>query len=192
MNRFDPVAALRLTLQDPRQGLRAVLALPLSRSERLGLLVTMAILNVLTAEALALNLPDIPDAAMAMILDRPLLFALMQLVGLLVISGLVHGVGRLFGGTGDAAGAQMAVLWLHVLFLILQVAQVLAMALAPPLVMVASLATLAAALWFFPHFVAEVHGFRSVGLTFVGILATVLALLIVLSLALALIPGPEA
>jgi len=191
MSRFDPIATLRLTLQDPRQGLRAVLSLPLTASERLGLMVTMAILNVLSAEALALNLPEVPDPAMALILDRPLLFALLQLVGLFVIAGLVHGIGRLFGGQGDAAGAQVAVLWLHVLFLILQLAQVVAMAVAPPLVMVLSLATLVAALWFFPHFVAELHGFRSVGTTFLGILGTVLALLVVLSVALAFVAGPE-
>lgn len=180
------IDTLRLTLNDPRRGMRAVLSWPLGASERLGLMVAMAILNVLCAEALAAQLPELPEDAMSLVLGQPFLFAAMQLFGLFVMSGLVHAVGRAFGGQGSFAGAQMAILWLHVLFLILQLVQILALALAPPLALVLSYATLAAALWFLPQFVAEVHGFRSAGLTFLGILATILAIMIVLGLVLAL------
>lgn len=192
MSAFDPITVLRLTLSNPRQGLRAVLSLPLTPAERMGLMVTMAILNVLAAQVFARQLPELPNPAMALIMDQPIVFALMQLFGLILLAGLVQGVGRLFGGRGDAAGAQIAVLWLHVLFLILQLAQIITMAVVPPLTPLLSLATLGVALWVFPQFVAEVHGFRSAGLTALGILATVLAIFLLLNLAVALIASPEA
>jgi Yip1 domain len=188
---FDLIQTLTLTLREPRRGMAQVLALPLGQGERLGFLLLLAILNVLSAEVFAAQMPELPDAVMAEILQRPFVFAALQLGVLLVMAGLVHGVGRLLGGRGDAGGAQLVVLWLQTIFFVLQLAQVAAMALFPPLTLLIGLASLAAGLWYLPHFIAELHGFASVGRTFLGMVATMVLLSLVLVLALALFVGSE-
>ena len=184
---FDPIATLRLTLTAPRQGARAVLNLGLTQGERLGLLALVAILNVLAVEAFVAVAPEPPEAMLASFLDRPLAFAGMQIGGILLMTGLVHGVGRLFGGRGQGAGALVVVIWLQVILLLLQLAQVLAMLVLPPLTVLIGLASLGALFWLLPNFVAELHGFQSVGLTFVGMIGTVVVVSLLLGLALATI-----
>ncbi len=46
--------------------------------------------------------------------------------------------------------------------------------------------------WLLSHFVAEVHGFASVGKTFLAIMAAMLALSFLMTFILAMILGPEA
>lgn len=190
MTRFDPILALRLSLADPRNGARAVLGLNLQPGERLGLLALVAILNVLAVELFVRLTPDTPDPFIAAFIDRPAAFAGMQLGGMLLMAGLIHGVGRLFGGQGRMVKALDIVIWLQAILLVLQVGQILAMVLLPPLALVFGLASVGVLLWMLPQFVAELHGFRSAFVTFLGMVGTAAILLVALSLAVAATLSP--
>lgn len=187
MTAAELLALLRLTMQEPRRAMRLVLGWRLTTGERLAFLVLLAILNVLSAETFAALLPAAPDQAVAEVLSRPFVFAGMQLLGLLVLAGLIHGIGRMFGGTGDGAGAQMAVAWLQVVFMVFQVAQIVAVLILPPqLTLVIGVASLVVALYLLPNFIAELHGFRSAVTTFVGMVFAAVLVTFTLSLFLAL------
>ena len=128
--------------------------------------------------------PESADPAMTMILANPVVFAAMQFGGLAVMSGLIFAVGRQFGGIGSFAGVLAIVGWIQVILFTLQLAQVVALILLPPLAVLIGLASLALSLWLLPCFIAELHGFRSAFLTFIGMVAAMFALLVLLSLIL--------
>lgn len=185
MSRFDPILALRLSVADPRGGAREVLRLNLQTGERLGLLALVAILNVLAVELFVGLTADAPDPFIAAFINQPAAFAGMQLGGMLLMSALIHGVGRMFGGQGRFAEAVDIVIWLQAILLVLQVGQVVAMVILPPLALLFGLASIGVLLWMLPQFVAELHGFRSAFVTFLGMVGTAAIFLVVLSLAVA-------
>lgn len=74
---------------------------------------------------------------------------------------LMQGVGQWAGGTGKFPDALLLMVWLQVMLLILQLAQSLAIILAPGLVLPILAAGIVLLFWLLSHFVAELHGFRS-------------------------------
>ena len=82
--------------------------------------------------------------------------------------------------------------WLQLLMLALQVLQLIATLVAPPFAGIIGLAGFALFLWLMTAFIAELHGFRSRGRVFLGLVLTGLGTGFVLGIAIVLILGPEA
>ena len=101
------------------------------------------------------------DLVSAAVLANPLLGAAVQLVAMAVAVLLTVRIGRLFGGQGGYAGASVLVIWLNAMLVLVQAAQVVALAVAPPIAAVLALAAMIWALWAYANFVAELHGFSS-------------------------------
>lgn len=175
---------LRLTLRSPRQAARVVMGWPLALGERWAILAVMAVASTLSATVFVTLAPESADPAMTMILANPVVFAAIQFGGLAVMSGLIFAVGRQFGGIGSFAEVLAIVGWIQVILFTLQLAQVVALILLPPLAVLIGLASLALTLWLLPCFIAELHGFRSAFLTFIGMVAAMFALVVLLSLIL--------
>lgn len=193
LNLADMSALLRATLSTPRQGLRQVLNVDPGLVLRLQALVLMAVASSLMLH-FGFYLSPVPpgnplfDALTA----SPFRTAILQAIILWTTAVLIHVLGRAAGGQGTFADALLAVVWLQVLFILLQGLQTLALVVMPPLAPVLGLASLGLFFWLMPHFVAEVHGFASVGKTFLGIVASMLAISFLMSFLLAMILGPEA
>ena len=66
-----------------------------------------------------------------------------------------------FGGRGDFLGAATSIVWLNAATIAIQILQLVALVLAPPIAGIIAIATLAWLLWAFSCFVAELHGFAS-------------------------------
>lgn len=181
----------RLTLADPRAAARRVIAWPLTRGERWTVLAFTATASTLAAEVFVMLSPPVTDPAMATILASPLLFAAMQFAGIALMAVLMRTVGGRFGGVGTFDGALAVVGWMQVILLALQVVQVLALALLPPLVGIIALVSLGVTLWVMPNMIAELHGFRSAFLTLLGMVGTLFALVLSLSVLLLLVFGVE-
>lgn len=180
----DIISTLRLTLRSPRQAARVVMGWPLALGERWAILAVMAVASTLSATVFVTLAPESADPAMTMILADPIIFAAMQFGGLALMAGLIFVIGRRFGGIGSFAEVLAIVGWIQVILFTLQLAQVVALILLPPLAVLIGLASLALSLWLLPCFIAELHGFRSAFLTFIGMVAAMFALVVLLSLIL--------
>lgn len=185
----DLIQTFTLSLRDPRQAARRVIAWPLSVNERWTVLALTAVTSTLSIELFVALAPEAADPAMASILVNPLAFAAMQFCGIVLMAGLIFVVGGRFGGTGSFADVLAVMGWMQVVLLALQLAQVVALILLPPLVGVIALISLGLTLWLMPSFIAELHGFRSAFLTFLAMVGTLFALVVVLSLALVFLFG---
>lgn len=185
-------ALAQLTLQDPRQAARVLLAedVPM-RARTAGLLLVAVVSALLASLQVGTDLQGL-DPLSAFMLASPFRAALFQWLFLALSVVLIHRVGRAFDGRGSLPDALLIVVWLQLLMLALQLLQLAATLVAPPLSGVIGLAGFALFLWLMTAFIAELHGFRNRGLVFLGMLLTTLGTGMVLGIAMILILGPEA
>lgn len=181
-----------LTLQDPRQAARVLLAEGVPMPARTAGLLLIAIVSALLVSLQVGPEPQALDPFTAFMTASPFRAAVMQWLFLALSVVLVHRVGRAFGGHGSFADSLLVVVWLQLLLLAVQVLQLLLTALAPPLAGIVGLIGFGLFLWLMTTFIAELHGFRSRGLVFLGMVLTALGTGFTLGVVMILIIGPEA
>ena len=193
MTLMDRMLALaKLTLQNPRQATRALLAEGVPMPARTAGLMLVAVVSAVIASLQIRLGPAGMDPLSAMILASPFLAAVVQWVFLALSVVLIHRVGRAAGGTGSFPDALLIVVWLQCLTLVLQLLQLVALVIAPPLAGIIGLGGFVLFLWLMTHFIAELHGFRNRGLVFLGMVLTALVAGLVIGMAVILLVGPEA
>lgn len=193
MSLGDRIRALAgLTVQDPRQAARVLLAegVPM-RARTAGLLLVAVVSALLANLQVGPNLAAL-DPFSAFMLASPFRAAVVQWLFLALTVVLIHRVGKAFGGRGSFPDALLIVVWLQLLTLALQLLQLVASLVAPPLVGVIGLGGFVLFLWLMTAFIAELHGFASRGLVFLGMILTAIAAGFVLGIVLILLFGPEA
>ncbi|PWE33113.1 YIP1 family protein [Maritimibacter sp. 55A14] len=183
----------RLTLKAPREGARAVLAWPLNRTELWQIAGVLVVASVIVSQVSNFLMPLGGAGPMATIMASPFLNAGIQ-AGLLVVTvTAVDRIGRAFGGKGDFLGALKLIVWLQMINLAIQIIQFFALLVAPPVAGLIGIASLLLFFWLLTQFVTELHGFESGFHVFVGIVisafAIILGLSVVLALLSVLIPG---
>lgn len=185
-------ALAQLTLQDPRAAARALLAeaVPLP-ARTAGLLLVAVVSAVLASVQLRLS-PQELDPISAFMLASPFRAAVVQWAFLALSVVLIHRVGRAFGGTGSFPDAMLIVVWLQCLTLVLQLVQLVVNILSPALAGILGLVGFVVFLWLMASFIAELHGFRSRGLVFAGMVVSAFAAGLVIGILVILIAGPEA
>jgi hypothetical protein len=186
------IALAQLTLQDPRAATRALLAEGIPLPARSGGLLLVAVLSALLASLqLRLGAQDV-DPMTAMMLGSPFRAAVVQWAFLALSVVLIHRVGRAFGGTGSFPDALLIVVWLQCLTLVLQVVQLVVNLISPALAGIIGLGGFVLFLWLMTSFIAELHGFRSRGLVFVGMVVSAFAAGLLIGVVVILLIGPEA
>ncbi|MCT8160518.1 Yip1 family protein [Pseudoruegeria sp. SHC-113] len=176
-----------LTLRDPREGLRAVQGLGIPQGFLWQLLLLVIALSVVLAYGnLALSPVDLASAEVAAI-PSPFLLAIILGSSMLGTVFAAYFVGRACGGTGRFDQVLLAMIWMQAVMLVIQVAQTLVGLILPPLGDMIALFAIAAMFWLLTNFVAEVHGFTSLGRVFLMILATILGVAIGMAVLLVLI-----
>jgi hypothetical protein len=113
-------------------------------------------------------------------------FGTLVMQGVVLVMGvmLTWRIGQARGGVGSLPDTISLMAWLQFVLLFLQAAQLVAQLLLPPLAMLLGFAGIGLFFWLFTQFVMELHGFRSPGATFAGILGVMMALGMVLALAI--------
>ena len=185
-------ALAQLTLQDPRQATRMLIAEGVPIRARSAGLLLVAVVSALLASLQVGASPQQLDPFSAFMLASPFRTALFQWLFLALSVVLIHRVGRAFGGKGSFPDALLVVVWLQLLTLAIQVLQLAATLVAPPLAGIIGLGGFVLFLWLMTAFIAELHGFRSRGRVFLGLVLTGLGTGFVLGIAIVLILGPEA
>jgi hypothetical protein len=182
----------RLTLADPRQAARALLAEGVPMRARTGGLLLVAVVSALLA-SLQIGMERQPlDVFTAYMLASPFRAAIFQWLFLSLSVVLITRVGQAFGGRGSYADALLIVVWLQLLTLGLQVLQLAVSVIAQPLAGIIGLAGFGLFIFLMTTFIAELHGFASRGRVLAGMVLTTLATGFVLGILLMLIVGPEA
>ncbi|TCP40854.1 Yip1-like protein [Rhodovulum marinum] len=176
------IALARETLSNPRGGARAVLSLGLPEGVLWQMLVAIVSISVLLTQLGEYLVPAPMDPLTPVFRANPLLTAVVQ-GGLLVVTVYaIHVIGRRFGGRGDFAGALALTVWLQALMVGLQVVQTLFLVALPPVAGLVGLFGIGLFFWLLSHFVAELHGFFSAIKTFAAIIASMVAIILGMSL----------
>lgn len=180
----------RETLQDPRVGARRIMAIDAPMGARWSALALMAVASaLLTHVSFALS-PAATREALAAAMASPLRTAILQGAAMLIGVVAIHRIGAARGGTGGLPEAVSLMVWLQFILLVLQAAQVVAQVILPPLSGIIAFFGVGLFFYLLTYFVAELHGFRSLGLTLLGILGTMLLIAFVLALLLGAAIGP--
>ena len=106
-------------------------------------------------------LPSDEGAAVFSISRQPLVLAGMQLVAIVLGAGLMAGVGRMFGGHGRFEDALLLTVWIEVMLLVVQLAQIVLSLALPGLAGILGIIAVALFLWLTVQFTKALHGFTS-------------------------------
>lgn len=150
----------------PVEALWIALALTVVLSMIFGVLMTL-VLGAPVAE------PD-PEAVSAA--PDPIVLGFAQFALLFVSVFLIHKVGRMMGGRGDLPGAILAVAWLQFVLTCFQIVQTAVILFSPIFGLPIFIAGLVIFFWLLTSFIAELHGFTSLGRVFGMILFVMIGL----------------
>ncbi len=180
----DLIQTARLSLQAPRRGIRVVLGWQLSPAEGWLALALMAVVTALILSLIMGPLPPEVDPLTASIFTSPFNLAAVQFLGLVCLTATLYLLGRVTRGKGTFAQALVVMGWLEAILIVVSVGQTFVITLLPPLAILVVVGGLLLSLWLLTNFVAEMHGYASLGLTFLGIVASsvvaVLAMVVVM------------
>ena len=183
------LAAAQFTLREPKKAARGLIAMNLPMSVRWLALSLVTVLSTLFLLAEIKLSPFSDDPMMLRMLDSPLMLAAMQFLVLVVSAYLIARIGKFFQGVGNFDDALLLVLWMQAVLCLVQLFQILAMLTFAPLADLVGFVGLFATGWLITNFVAELHGFKSLILVFVGILLGAFATMVALSIVLAVLIG---
>ncbi len=167
---------VRLTLADPRQAARVVMRLPMPLQARWAAVALMAVLSAFLMQGMAALMPPAigPDGQEVPTIT-PFFWAGMVGFGMVMTALLAFAVGRWRGGRGELADAVILVAWLQFIQLLIVVLQLVVLVVLPLLAPVVEVGAVLVFVWLLVNFVAEMHGFRSLGMVFLGIVLTFVA-----------------
>ncbi|QIE41871.1 YIP1 family protein [Rhodobacteraceae bacterium SC52] len=177
------LAAALATLRRPRDGVARVLNAQLPTA----ILWTMLAAVVAASVALGQGTLILATGGAALgnpYLANPLVMFLIQIGLLVVMVYAIHFIGRLMGGQGVFEDTLALVVWLQFVMACLQVVQTIALFVLPPVADVIGIVGLVVFIWLLTHFIATVHGFKSLGLVFGMILVSAFGITFAMSLIL--------
>lgn len=180
---------VRETLVAPRAGAARVLGFGFAPIVGWLALLLMAIASTLLTHISFAMMASDAQAFWGNAMGSPIRTAMLQWVVLLISVHAIHKIGRWRGGKGSLEGAVVLVAWLQFILLCVQIVQLVAQALVPPLSDILGIIGLVLFLWLLTNFTAELHGFKSLGLTFFGIVMTIFAVSLVLGFVFTLLIG---
>lgn len=186
MNFDDFKALVVLTFRNPEAAAKALLAWGWPVPARwMALLIAVSVSAMLAW--LSSQLFPLPEGAPSVlsVTAQPMAMAGVQLVAVVAAAALMAGVGRLFGGQGRFEDALLLTIWIEVVLLLVQLAQIAASLVLPPLSGFLGIIAIAVFLWLTVQFTKALHGFRSSGRVLLGIIATAFLAGFVLSLIVA-------
>ncbi|SPJ22725.1 Yip1 family protein [Palleronia abyssalis] len=175
------------TVRDPRVTFARLRNLDLPQGALWEALVLVVVVSVLMAElGNMLLLATIPEGTDAPQFLSPFVFGALQFVILAVSVILIDRVGRAMGGEGRVEDALLAVVWLQFIMICLQVVQSAFLFILPGVAGLILIAGIGLFLYLLTAFVAELHGFASMGRVFGMILVVLVGVALGLSFILTL------
>ncbi len=130
------------------------------------------------------------DPVTATMLQNPFIGAFEQLLFLFVTVVLTVRIGRLFGGKGEFWDGLTLVVWLNLVAVLVEAAQLVVVGVMPSietLVVVVAFAPLVWLAWIYANFVTELHGFQNPFFVLGAMVLTALVLFFVVAMLLSML-----
>lgn len=183
MNFDDLKVLVGQTFRNPEATAQALMRMNLPFSARwMALLLAVSVSALLAwAAAQIFPLPEGQDDGVLSLTAQPMVMAGIQMGAIVLAAGLMASVGRMFGGEGRFEDALLLTVWIEVVLLLVQVAQLVVSLILPALAGILGIVAVAVFLWLTVHFTKALHGFRSGARVVLGLFATALAVGFLLS-----------
>ena len=110
-----------------------------------------------------------------------------QYAMILVTAVVVFFGGRMFGGKAGFDDSLLAVTWLQFVMLLVQVVQMVALILVPPLGLLVFMTALILLVYLLVNFIMEIHGFKNPMAVVAGVIGAFFAIALVLSILMAIL-----
>lgn len=175
------------TIFRPADIAREILALRLPQEALWLSLALVTVLSVLLVSLLNLVTPVPPEAPAGAMSITPMTYGLVLGGSLLVTVFALHYTGQTLGGQGQLADTLALVVWLQLLLVVLQAAQVILMVSLPFLGGLLALASVVIMIWALVNFVNEAQRFESLGRAFLTLVLAFLGIGFGISLILMMI-----
>jgi hypothetical protein len=176
----------RDTVSNPREGATTVLSFAPRRQALWLMFALVVVASLMMGEIVALVTVLPADGPMTgPFVQSPMALGLIQAAFLFLMIHAIYHVGRFFGGSGSLEETALLVIWLQFIFICVQVIQIAAILLLPPLAGIITILAVGLFFWLLVNFIAVLHGFTSLGLVFVVTLLGAFGMLVFLSLVLA-------
>jgi hypothetical protein len=178
----------RDTVTNPREGAATVLSFAPAREALWLMFALVVVASLIMGEIMSLMMGMPTEGPLTGPMQQsPLMLGLIQ-GGLLFVSiHAIHRIGRFFGGTGSLEEAALLIIWLQFILLCVQVVQLAAIVILPPVAGLITILAIALFFWLLTNFIAVLHGFQSLGMVFVTTLFAAFGLLVLLSLVLSML-----
>ncbi|MEP3295161.1 MAG: YIP1 family protein [Pseudoruegeria sp.] len=175
-----------LSLRNPKEGLRRVLDINVPRATLIPMIVLVIVVSVLLAFLTLWAAPVEIDAAMS-VFPTPFSLAMILSGSMFIMIMGIYWIGRAFDGKGTMDEVLLTVIWLQAIMMLLQVVQIIATILLPPLADMLGLVAFAVMFWLLTNFITEVHGFQSPLKVFFMVIASMFGIVFGLTILLTLI-----
>jgi hypothetical protein len=184
---------VRLAVTNPRASLREVLSIGIPARIGWMALLLMAVLSALLSHVSFALMPMDAQSVMSDAMSSPIRTAMLQWVAMFLSVHLIYRIGQARGGQGTLTDTVVAVAWLQFILLVLQVVQILVQILLPGMGNLISLVSLGLFFWLLTNFIAELHGFVSLGRVLMAVILMMVAVAFVLAMVFTLFFGvPQA
>jgi hypothetical protein len=178
----------RDTVTNPREGATTVLSFAPARQALWLMFALVVVVSLMMGEVMALLMGMPTDGPLTGPMQQsPLMLGLIQAALLFVSIHAIHRIGRFFGGTGSLEEAALLIIWLQFILLCVQVLQIAALLILPPVAGLITILAIALFFWLLTNFIAALHGFQSLGLVFVTTLLAAFGLLVLMSMVLSML-----
>lgn len=194
---FQPEQMLRLCWQgltSPREGAHAVLALGVPRAALWPLagLVAVTVAVLMLIQGAILGPTEVPigdDGSLQPLQVEPLFLAAMVYLFIVAYAWALAAVGRRLGGTGTFEEALVLVVFLQIIMVGFQLAELAALLVVPPIASVIAIGGFFVGIWLNLQFVDVLHGFGSLMKSFMLMIAVSAGFAIGLMFLITLIGG---
>jgi hypothetical protein len=175
------------SIRTPRDGARAIKSVVLPRASRWEALLLIVVISVFLAQVSTYLVTGQATIVMGPFLANPIMACIIQMSLLIIMVFAIYWIGRAMGGSGSFEDAILLVAWMQFVMVCLQAVQTVALLVMPPLASLIGVAGLGLFFWLLTNFIAELHGFRSLGRVFLMVIASIFGIAFGLSLILSLI-----
>lgn len=182
MNFDDFKALFGLTFRDPQAAARALMGLGMPVPTRWMALALAVSVSSLLAWLAARLLGGATQVEAVVLTAQPLLMAALQFGAIALAAFLMAGVGRVFGGQGRFEDALLLTVWIEIVLLVVQLAQIAVSLVLPSVGGILGLLAIGVFMWLTVQFTKALHGFHSGAKVLLGVIATAIFAGFVLSL----------
>ena len=176
-----------LSIADPRGALAEVRGRGHSLSEVALAAALISALGVIFFELSLMLSAAGGDAGSVLGITSPVGAFVFQYAMIWITAVIVWIGGRMFGGTAGVDDSLLAVTWLQAVMLLVQVFQMAALLLVPPLDLLIFMAAAVLLIYLLVNFIMEIHGFTSAMAVVAGVVGGFFALALVISILMAIL-----